>query len=185
MAKPPPYAPRPVRKNENAIRNSSASTPGACSAIPSITTKTVQLATFISVGGFRGSDFWVESVAPSSGRTTGASRRSRILRRSIANRRARLVPRSTASPTPIATNATSPGGASPRTEKRSAPAATPICQRRETALLAIFRVMAPMIPITAALKPPSKVATLGAVPKCTYRNASAITAIHPGNTKPR
>ena len=82
----------------------------------------------------------------------------------MAKSRARLVPRSTASPTTMLISATSPGAMSPTTEKRSAPAARPICQRRETADFAIFNVMAPMMPTTAALKPPRRVLTSGLVP---------------------
>ena len=61
-------------------------------------------------------------------------------------------------------SATSPGAMSPTTEKRRAAAASPICQSRDTALRTIFRVMAPMMPTTAALNPPRSVATSGVVP---------------------
>src|SRR5438874_144277 len=102
---------------------------------PSISASTVQAATFISAGGGgddgggggSGSVLVVAaSVAPSSGSTTGGSSLRGLRRRSSANSRARLVPRSTVRPTAMLSSATSPGAASPTTEKSSAPAASPI-----------------------------------------------------------
>src|SRR5712692_7513237 len=166
MAKPPPYAPRPVRKNVSPICSRSASTPVSRAAARTENTAAGQ--------GEESGSGGLEDVSrgwPSSGNATGGSW-SLLRRRRTLARRARLVPRSTASPAAMATSTISPGGAFPTALKSSASAATPICQRRLTLVRTILSVMLAMIPTTAALKPPSTVARSGVVPKRTYAGES-------------
>jgi len=84
----------------------------------------------------------------------------------------------------MASRTTSAGDALPRAERSSAPAATPICQSWFTPVRTIFRVMAQMIPTTAALKPASSRSAEGSVPKRTYIQDSTPTATTPGRTNP-
>ena len=83
----------------------------------------------------------------------------------------------------MATSTISPGGAFPTALKSSANAATPICQSLLTLVRTILSVMLAMMPTTAALKPPRRVARLGVVPNRTYAQASTSTAARPGSTK--
>ena len=68
--------------------------------------------------------------------------------------------------------------------KSRATAATPICQRRLTAVRTILSVMLAMIPTTAALNPPSTTSAFGVVPKRTYTPPSTRTAMRPGKQNP-